>query len=765
MTVPSSKNAGTQVQPFPEISRLQRLAPIDDSPGPNFVALLKKHKISPDEYTRIRSALSRAPTLAELGIFSAMWSEHCSYKSSRKHLGRFPTQGKHVVVGPGENAGVVRLSGKLCLAFKMESHNHPSYIEPYQGAATGVGGILRDVFCMGARPVCNLNALRFGELTHPKTQHLFEYAVRGIGDYGNCIGVPTVGGNLSLDASYNGNCLVNAMTVGTIHEDRIFKGYASGQGNLVVYVGSATGRDGIHGATMASDSFATSDASERSTVQVGDPFMEKLLLEATLEVLEKGLVVGLQDMGAAGLTSSAFEMAGRAGNGLLMDLGRVPVRTTKMTAYELLLSESQERMLMVVTPGNWPVLKQVLDRWQLESAVIGQVTGTGRVQIVFDGKVEADVPVLPITDDAPRYDRPIKPRARATVLEADLDRQVHEQAGQGRGLKALISAWRTLDSMHGAFEQYDQHIGTRTNKSGTHGGAAVLWMRSEWADSNEPWLGMATAASCNERYCRVDPRLGAQHAVAKAARMVAAVGGEPLAVTDCLNFGNPEDPEVMWEFSESVDGISDACRELGIAVVSGNVSLYNETDGVSIAPTPMIGMVGKVHDIRTSPPAILSDDSQLLLLAPKRLVCTWGGSFLAHTLGLPARAGEVPAIDWSAEREAIELLRTWIREGRVHASRDVGAGGVALSAMKMAHLNRLGLKLKLDTLAQQMGSIERAAFAEMGGAYLLACTEANAQILLTQTGMLKNCQLLAIGTAQRAEKIHTIGPWQTMGLA
>lgn len=669
-------NAG-RIKQFKEAIR------IDDSPGDRFQALLKKHKINATEYQTIRDIMGRAPTMAELGVFSAMWSEHCSYKSSRVHLKKFPTTGPVVVVGPGENAGVVRLSQKLCVAFKMESHNHPSYIEPYQGAATGVGGILRDVFCMGARPVANLNCLRFGERSHERTSYLFRDITKGIGDYGNCVGIPTVGGNVSFDKTYNGNCLVNAMTVGLIHEDKIFKGYASGAGNLVVYVGSATGRDGIHGATMASDSFASSEASERSTVQVGDPFTEKLLLEATLEVLEKGLVVGLQDMGAAGLTSSSFEMAGRAGNGLYMELDRVPVRAQEMTAYELLLSESQERMLMVVEPGKLGEVEKILDRWQLAHGVIGAVTTTGRVQISHQGVLEVDMPVDPLTEQAPRYDRPRQPRERGSDLgahNAQVARLVQE-----RGLRDVLGKiLEDTGEKSRIYEQYDQHIGTKTVYGPREDGAALLWIRSEWADAKIPNLGLGVAASCNERYCALNPRLGAAYAVLKSAQMLTALGAEPLAITDCLNYGNPEDPGVMAEFADGVEGISEACHKLGVPVVSGNVSLYNETDGVSIAPTPMIGMVGRHDDVTKAKKARASKEGRLLVISPAETQLSFGGSLVNKILGMDPLLGQLAECHWAHLTEVLQFVREAAGQfAGIDALRDVADGGVATAVIKM----------------------------------------------------------------------------------
>jgi phosphoribosylformylglycinamidine synthase len=736
-------------------AKFSKAAAIDGTPGEKLKALLKKHKINASEFAKIKEIIGRLPSMSELGVFSAMWSEHCSYKSSRVHLKRFPTETSDVVVGPGENAGVVRISGKLCLAFKMESHNHPSYIEPYQGAATGVGGILRDVFCMGARPIANLNALRFGKRTHERTKYLVENVVKGIGDYGNCIGVPTVGGNVSFDESYDGNCLVNAMTVGTIHEDKIFKGFASGTGNIVVYLGSATGRDGIHGATMASDSFASSENSERSTVQVGDPFTEKLLLEATLEVLEKGLVVGLQDMGAAGLTSSSFEMAGRAGNGLYMDLDKIPVRTSAMTAYELLLSESQERMLMVIEPKNWDALKEVLDRWQLASAVIGVVTDTGRVHISHNGVLEVDLPVGPITDDAPKYDRPQKARPLAEINSPEFNKKTLsavKEIGVETFLATMLSDTGDKEKI---YTQYDQHIGAKTVKGPKDQGAAVMWLRSEIADQSEPNLGVAITATCNERYCSVDPRLGASHAVLKSARMISATGGRPIAITDCLNYGNPEDPEVMWEFSQGVDGISEACKNLGIAVVSGNVSLYNQTDGVSIKPTPMIGMVGKVNDVTKVPSGITEANLKVLLLQPKNAVAAFGGSLAAKHTRTPGLSA-VPVINWKAENEAIGFMRKVVSAGNVTAARDVGDGGLATTMAKMLLPHQVGAKISFGN-SEKNGDLSNY-FGEVAGSYILMCSADKAAMILSAGKELKECQLEEIGSTN-TQSAFEFGSW------
>lgn len=736
---------------------LANLIPTDQDDA--LKALLKRHKISADEHETIRKIKGSSPTMAELGVFSAMWSEHCSYKSSRVHLKRFPTKGEQVVVGPGENAGVVRLEGHMCLAFKMESHNHPSYIEPYQGAATGVGGILRDVFCMGARPIANLNCLRFGERSHERTSYLVPRVVKGIGDYGNCIGIPTVGGSVSYDKSYNGNCLVNAMSVGLIRDDKIFKGYASGIGNLVVYVGSATGRDGIHGATMASDSFATQNNNEKTTVQVGDPFAEKLLLEATLEVLEKGLVVGIQDMGAAGLTSSSFEMAGRAGNGVYIDLDRVPLRAKGMTAYEILLSESQERMLMVIEPGKWSELETVLKKWQLANAVIGVVTDTGRMQISAHGLLEVDLPVTPLTDEAPLYQRPVAPKKprderREVSVSSELSNlQVRLDSDHPFAQRTLLKALQDTGSKAAIYEQYDRHIGAKSVLSSDHGGAAVMWIRSE-ETKNAPWLGVAISAGCNERRVKNNPEVGAADAVLKCARQIWAAGGNPLAITDCLNFGSAEDPNVMREFSDSVDGISRACRELRVPVVSGNVSLYNSTDGVSIYPTPMIGMVGRVDDVRKATPAIMvpNEDLDVYLVSPKDLSCegqSFAASLAAKVAGMNPESGDLGEIHWSSERQVADGIQTLRSKGLLVAVREIGEGGTGLALIKMAMgLLRTGksLEIKLHN--------GKEFFAEGGARYVLQFKRGCASLAVEASKELGlKCELIGRVTDDRKTQV------------
>lgn len=742
-----SKNDAKVKAPKPSAD-LRSAPPIDTTKAELFAALLKRHKISEGEYARIIKSIGRTPSLGELGVFSAMWSEHCSYKSSRVHLKRFPTKGPNVVVGPGENAGVVRLEGSMCLAFKMESHNHPSYIEPYQGASTGVGGILRDVFCMGARPIANLNCLRFGERGHPRTKYIAARAVKGIGDYGNCIGVPTVGGSVSYDPTYNGNCLVNAMTVGLIRDDKIFKGFATGIGNLVVYLGSATGRDGIHGATMASDSFASQDSSERSTVQVGDPFAEKLLLEATLEVLDKDLVVGIQDMGAAGLTSSSFEMAGRAGNGVYIDLDRVPLRAKKMTAYEIMLSESQERMLMVIEPGKWPALCDVLERWGLAYAVIGSVTDTGRVQVSYQGVMEIDVPVAPLTDDAPVYERPIAERATRPAKSHALDDLQKALQTPATAKSLFLKMLEDTGSAEPIYRQYDQHVGTRTVYGPEHGGAAVLWVRSE-ETQHKPWIGVAIAAGCNERRVANDPYTGGADAVLVCTRAITAAGGTPLAVTDCLNFGSAEDPNVMREFSDAVDGISRACNELQIPVVSGNVSLYNSTDGTSIFPTPMIGVVGRVEDVRKATPGIATSDTGLFVIRPQRHEATYAASLAAKTAGISAREGLIPEIQWDAERRAQNLFAVLHEQELITAARATSQGGIGLASLKMI----LGAG---NTAGATWCGDSDLFFAETGATYVVEPRNTEALTKILKITAAENFECVQVLTHEKSRDLVTL---------
>ena len=547
--------------------------------------LVAEHGLSADEYRLLLAVLGREPSLTELGIFSVMWSEHCSYKSSRVWLRQLPTSGPQVIQGPGENAGVVDLGDGQAAVFKMESHNHPSYIEPYQGAATGVGGIMRDVFTMGARPVANMNALRFGAPDHPKTRHLVAGVVSGIGDYGNCMGVPTIGGETNFDARYNDNILVNAMTVGIVDANRIFKSAAKGVGLPVVYVGSKTGRDGIHGATMASAEFDEASAEKRPTVQVGDPFTEKLLLEACLELMQEDAIVAIQDMGAAGLTSSSVEMADKGGVGIELDLDHVPMRETGMTAYEMMLSESQERMLMVLKPGAEPVAERVFRKWELDFAVVGRTTDTGKLVVRHGGAVQADIPLSALAHAAPVYERPWTPKPKLAVVAAEDVPAPNSLLG---ALETMMGSPH-LSSRRWIWQQYDHMVMADTVQR-PGGDAGVVRVHG---------TEKALAISCDvtPRYCAADPYQGAKQAVAECWRNLTATGADPLAITDCMNFGNPERPEIMGEFVGAVKGMAEACTALSFPVVSGNVSLYNETNGIAIPPTPAIGGIGLIPDV------------------------------------------------------------------------------------------------------------------------------------------------------------------------
>ncbi len=653
-----------------------------------------EHGLSEEEYARILKALGREPNLVELGIFSVMWSEHCSYKSSRVHLKKLPTEAPWVICGPGENAGVIDIGDGDAAIFKMESHNHPSYIEPYQGAATGVGGILRDVFTMGARPIANLNALRFGSPDHPKTRHLVAGVVHGIGGYGNCVGVPTVGGEVNFDVAYDGNILVNAMTVGVARADKIFYSAAAGIGNSVVYVGSKTGRDGIHGATMASADFSEDSEEKRPTVQVGDPFTEKLLIEACLELMASDAIVAIQDMGAAGLTSSSVEMASKGGVGIRLDMNAVPCREEGMTPYEMMLSESQERMLMVLKPGREAEAEKIFRKWELDFAVIGEVTEAGpnggRMVLEWNGETVADIPLDPLADEAPLYERPhmsldeYKAWARVKPLG-----EVPESTDIAADLLKLMGS-PALASRRWIWEQYDQSVGANTVQR-PGGDAAVVRVHG-----TKKALAMTT--DCTPRYCYADPYEGGKQAVAEAYRNLCAVGAKPLAITNCLNFGNPQRPEIMAQFVECLRGMGDACRALDFPIVSGNVSLYNETkadDGSSTAilPTPAIGGVGLLEDWEKSATiGFKGEGDAIWLIGPS------GRRHLGQSLWLSEVArltdGPPPPVDLAAEKKAGEFIRNLIREGSVSAVHDVSDGGVLVAATEMALAGNLGAQLE-----------------------------------------------------------------------
>jgi len=648
--------------------------------------VISAHNLTPQEFERIKELLGREPSLTELGIFSVMWSEHCSYKSSRIHLKRLPTTGERVIVPPGENAGVVDLGDGWCAAFKVESHNHPSFIEPFQGAATGVGGILRDIFTMGARPVASMNSLRFGSLDNPqhgrRNRSLLAGVVAGIAHYGNAFGVATVGGEVAFDDAYALNPLVNAFALGLVRHDQIFFGKATGIGNPVLYVGAKTGRDGIHGATMASAEFDEEALEKRPTVQVGDPFLEKLLLEACLEAMRSGAVAGIQDMGAAGLTSSSCEMAARAGTGIELDLSLVPQREQNMTAYEMLLSESQERMLVVAHAGREREVVDIFRKWDLDAVVIGRVRDTKRMQVIHNGQTVADIPVEALTDEAPRYERPMR---EAQVGPATTRALGTENTDKTDALKTLLASGN-IASKNWVFRQYDHMV--RTNTAILPGAdAAVVRIK-------ETRRALAMTLDGNGRYCAANPREGAKLVVAEAARNVVCVGAQPIAITNCLNFASPERPEVMWSFSEVIDGMAEACRAFDTPVVSGNVSFYNETEGRGILPTPVIGMVGLMEDVRRviTPGFKKPGDVIALLgttqddLSNSEYAVTVAGVTTAEIVASRA----VPDLDLTREVAVQQACLQAAERGLLAAAHDCADGGlsVALAELSFSSLGR-----------------------------------------------------------------------------
>jgi phosphoribosylformylglycinamidine synthase len=670
--------------------------------------IVAEHGLTPDEYQTILKAMGREPNLTELGIFSVMWSEHCSYKSSRLHLAKLPTEAPWVIQGPGENAGVIDIGDGDAAIFKMESHNHPSFIEPYQGAATGVGGILRDVFTMGARPVANMNALRFGAPDHPRTRHLVRGVVHGIGGYGNCVGVPTVGGEVNFHPAYNGNILVNAMTVGIARTDRIFYSAAAGIGNPVVYVGSKTGRDGIHGATMASAEFSDDADEKRPTVQVGDPFTEKLLIEACLELMASDAIIAIQDMGAAGLTSSSVEMASKGGVGIELDLDKVPCRETGMVPYEMMLSESQERMLMILKPGREAMAEAIFRKWELDFAVIGTVTDTGRLVLTFKGETAADIPLAPLADSAPKYDRPRLSLADYRAW-ADVPPLGHIDGERDIGADLLtLMGSPDIASRRWVWEQYDHMVGADTVQR-PGGDAAVVRVHGTRK-------ALAISTDCTPRYCYADPYEGGKQAIAETYRNLSAVGATPLAVTNCLNFGSPQRPEIMTQFVEVLRGMGDACRALDYPVVSGNVSLYNESKatggGSAILPTPAIGGVGLLADwTKAATPAFKSANEAIIVLgAPAKFMI---GSQLGQSIWLRdvmgREAGAPPGVDLAAERRTCGFVRELIAGGKVTAVHDIADGGLAVALAEMAIAGDIGAsvhtlgELLLDAFAEDQG--------------------------------------------------------------
>ncbi|OYY68895.1 MAG: phosphoribosylformylglycinamidine synthase II [Sphingomonadales bacterium 28-55-16] len=655
--------------------------------------IVADHGLNEEEYARILHAMGRTPNMVELGIFSVMWSEHCSYKSSRIHLKKLPTEAPWVICGPGENAGVIDIGAgpngsKLAAIFKMESHNHPSYIEPYQGAATGVGGILRDVFTMGARPVANMNALRFGRPDHPKMKHLVQGVVAGIGGYGNCVGVPTVGGETNFHPAYDGNILVNAMTVGVADQDKIFYSAATGLGNPIVYVGSKTGRDGIHGATMASADFGADIEEKRPTVQVGDPFTEKLLIEACLELMASDAIVAIQDMGAAGLTSSSVEMATNGKAGIILDMDKVPCREEGMTPYEMMLSESQERMLMVLKPGREEFAKAIFDKWELDFAVIGEVTDTGHMVLTWKGEVVCDIPLGPLAEDAPLYDRPAASKADyAAWANVQPLGDVPASADLGADLLKLMAS-PDLASRAWIWRQYDSQVGGDTAQL-SGGDAAVVRIHG----TNR---ALAMSTDCTPRYCYADPYEGGKQAVAETYRNISAVGATPLAITNCLNFANPQRPEIMAQIVGCLEGMGDACRALDYPIVSGNVSLYNESKatggGSAILPTPAIGGVGVLEDVsKMATIAFKADGDGIFVIGDT-------DGHLGQSIWLRElhgrEDGAAPPVDLAKERAHAEFVRQLIQDGKVNAVHDVADGGLLVALTEMALASGRGCMLE-----------------------------------------------------------------------
>ncbi|MFZ0496511.1 MAG: phosphoribosylformylglycinamidine synthase subunit PurL [Methylocella sp.] len=673
--------------------------------------LVAAHGLKPDEYEHILALIGRAPTFTELGIFSAMWNEHCSYKSSRIHLRRLPTKAPWVIQGPGENAGVIDIGDGLACVFKMESHNHPSFIEPFQGAATGVGGILRDVFTMGARPVACLNLLRFGAPNHPRTRHLVAGVVAGIGAYGNSFGVPTVGGSTNFDKSYDGNILVNAMAVGIANTNGIFYAKASGIGNKIVYLGSKTGRDGIHGATMASAAFEADAEEKRPTVQVGDPFTEKLLLEACLELMQTGAVIAIQDMGAAGLTSSAVEMGAKGNLGIALDLDRVPCREAGMSAYEMLLSESQERMLMVLDPAKEEEAEAVFCKWGLDFAVIGETTDTLRFTVTHQGVRKADLPIKQLGDSAPLYDRPhIAAPKRSNIDPARIAAPIsHAEA------LARLMASPDLCSKRWIFEQYDHLIlGNTVQPPG--GDAAVIRI-------GDGLKGLALTTDVTQRYCEADPYEGAKQAVAEAWRNLTAAGALPRAITDNLNFGNPEKPEIMGQLVGCIEGIGEACRALDFPVVSGNVSLYNESSGRAILPTPAIGGVGLVEDVRRTANLSFKRPGEKILLIGK--TAGWLGQSLYLRDICGREDGAPPPVDLAVERRNGDFVRGLIESRAVTAAHDVSDGGLAVALAEMAMAGGIGASIEVSPPLPELGFL----FGEDQARYIVTATPETADAI------------------------------------
>jgi phosphoribosylformylglycinamidine synthase subunit PurL len=729
--------------------------------------IASEHGLTPDEYAGVRKILGRDPSFTELGIFSVMWSEHCSYKSSRVHLKRLPTEGKYVIQGPGENAGVVDIGDGLCAVFKIESHNHPSFVEPFQGAATGVGGILRDIFTMGARPIAALDSLRFGPIAAgpgagsatgeeiARNRRTLDGVIRGIGFYGNCFGVPTVGGEVVFEPCYSNNPLVNALALGIARREELFFARARGVGNPVIYAGAKTGRDGIHGASLlASAEFSEESQQKRPNVQVGDPFLEKLLLEACLEAMRTGAVVAIQDMGAAGLTSSSSEMASRGGTGIEIDLSRVPQRETGMTPYEIMLSESQERMLLVAERGREREVFEVFHKWGLDAVEVGRVTADGKLRILDHGRLAAEIPAHAIAEEGPRYERPIaKPQASAAQEKTRLVEFAPEGSDLAENFRQLLAS-PTIASKYWITEQYDSMVRTNTRFGPGSGDAAILRLK-------ETKRGLALATDGNGRWCFLAPRLGAMHAVAEAARNVACTGARPIAATNCLNFGNPEKPEVMWQFSETIDGISEACRALDIPITGGNVSFYNETLGKPIYPTPVLGVLGLLEDAECAlGSSFRNEGDTILLLEGKRqdaglktaaaeALNQFSSSEYAKTIH-GVVAGTPPAIDLSGEKQLVECLVRLAGEKTILSAHDVSDGGLAVTLAESCFASdgfSANVTLDIDPANE---AAEYAVFGERG-ARVVVSLPASSLASVRAVAAQYNVNVQPIGTVSRGE--------------
>jgi len=696
--------------------------------------LYKQMGMTDAEYEKVVGHLGgRLPNYTEIGVFSVMWSEHCSYKNSKVVLKKFPITGPRVLMGPGEGAGIVDIGDKQAVVFKIESHNHPSAIEPYQGAATGVGGIIRDIFSMGARPVALMNSLRFGRLENERVKYLFEHVVSGIAGYGNCIGIPTVGGEIMFDESYEGNPLVNAMCVGLIDHDDIQRGIAQGIGNPVFYVGPATGRDGIHGATFASEELTAESEAKRPAVQVGDPFMEKLVMEACLEVIDRGLVLGIQDMGAAGLTCSSAEMASKAGNGMELWLDKVPQREPGMTAYEMMLSESQERMLFVTTPDREEAVKEVFHRWGLFCEIVGKVTDTGRLTLIHHGEVVGDMPVTALVDDCPMYHKPSSV-PEYYVRNASVDTLRYEEVTDLEGALLKVLASPTVASKEWVYGQYDHMVRTATIVRPGSDAAVVR------VDGTRKGLAMTT--DCNGRYVYLDPEVGGRIAVAEAARNVVCSGGEPLALTDNLNFGSPDKPEIFWQLEKATDGMSEACRVLDTPVIGGNVSLYNENARGAIYPTPVIGMVGLVHDVEHVTTQAFKSAGDVIFLLGETYAELGGSEFQLVVHGVTE--GRPPAIDLEVEKRLQKAVLSAIQGGLVASAHDLSEGGLAVALAESCISGGLGANV--DWAVPGLRN-DVALFSESQSRLLLSCRPDQADAL----------QMHLVEEGVRATRIGTVG--------